>query len=868
MALLSEALYGLSTERLRALLRTRKVEPGRLGLSSDKRQLAQALSRELSQPHSVRAAILQCSARALRLLQLLLIGEANHIVPWEMVVEAAGGSGLSEALSEVLTQLEDLGLAFRMGEGVFLPEAVRMHVPASLPDRHPLARCLQAYDVLTLRRLCDRLGLQPESETKADVIDAIRAHLLDSKTGLRLVCPLDDEERAVLEYLVQMNGVATALEVASAVLGGRTDDFFRYAWQDRWKQGRERNAVDRLLARGIVHVVAHGYGFNLFLIIPGDLLRALSGGADRRFWMGPPTAPAPLPAPPPTVTRHTTLVRDVVSLMAFLAVQEATRTNTGHIHRTSLKNLARTLSLPDERYAGFLYAVCREAHLIAPQGERLVYARTERGEAWLQEDGVAQTHALLAAWKEGTAWAEMYADPLCRSDDYRPEEAVVRMRHAALEILTESGAERFLEIGSVADTLAFRYPLLLTHSGMFGQDLVPSPAAFVRLLVGECLFWLGLAELGWPEGAGTPNGVAAKTKAGRPGTGRTPARGEAAEKAAPPEATAYRLTPLGAFLLGAPGAEAPPETPHEDRFVVQANAEIFVPPYLEPALLYRLLTVTEIPVKGAMGSTVSLTRDSIRRALDKGESTPALLAFLRTHSRTDIPQNVEYLLQEVGGRHGHIHIGRAQMYLQVDSPLLLQELQARRELKPYFVRALSDTIAILQAEDPDKLLRELRKAGYLPVSDDAPVEPVRKSVSPPPMILASSRTPAQQSRSEVSIDSVLDWQRIAQDDGKPWKPGVVPGDRTERQGTLPNDALRGHKAIRVLLSLAIERRQCVEIAYQGQEDIAPITRIIEPRRLLGGFVNAYCRRNQRHDSFNIERIQWGRLLDERYSDGK
>ena len=48
----------------------------------------------------------------------------------------------------------------------------------------------------------------------------------------------------------------------------------------------------------------------------------------------------------------------------------------------------------------------------------------------------------------------------------------------------------------------------------------------------------------------------------------------------------------------------------------------------------------------------------------------------------------------------------------------MKELEARKELKPFFVRALSETVAVLKADDPDKLLRELRKGGYLPVNDD------------------------------------------------------------------------------------------------------------------------------------------------------
>src|SRR5205814_1594375 len=200
-------------------------------------------------------------------------------------------------LTGVVERLEELGLAFRLDEGVFVPGAVRMQVPASLSDRFTLSRCLTSYDAPTVKRICDTLGLRPEPDTKTVCIVAIIDFLLEEGQGTRLVERLDRQEQAVLDYMIQNGGTASATEVAEAVLEGRTEDFFRYDWQNRWKHGRERNAVDRLLARGLLFVVSHGYAYNLFLMVPGDLLRALTGGEDNAFWTGPPVAPTPA-APP------------------------------------------------------------------------------------------------------------------------------------------------------------------------------------------------------------------------------------------------------------------------------------------------------------------------------------------------------------------------------------------------------------------------------------------------------------------------------------------------------------------------------------------------------------------------------------------
>lgn len=354
MASFAEALYTLPAERLRTLVQARGVALGKFALTPSKRQLVQSLSSELSKAHSIVAAIAQCNARELRLLQLLLSGDSGGEISWECVVASAGGPPLAEALSTVMTRLEDLGLAFHLPDGgITLPDAVRQQIPASLPDRYTLSRCLSAYDAPTLKRIYHNLELEGEPGSKSENVEAIRSHLLQGETGLHLRKPLDAQEVAVLEYLVQTGGWASAADVASAILQGRTEDFFRYDWQNRWKQGRERNAVDRLLARGILHVVAHGYAFNLFLVLPGDLLRALTGDVNTAFWTRPLDQPGPLSAPPETVTRHSGLQRDVVALLAQLASLEAVRTSTGHIHKASLKTLARALSRPDERYASF-----------------------------------------------------------------------------------------------------------------------------------------------------------------------------------------------------------------------------------------------------------------------------------------------------------------------------------------------------------------------------------------------------------------------------------------------------------------------------------------------------------------------------------
>lgn len=868
MASLAEAIYALPTPRLRTLVQKRKLDVKRMALIPNKRQLAQFLATELMKPGSVSEAILQCNARALRLLQLLLIGENDQIVPWAEIVEAAGGQQVAAALDSVMTELETLGLAFRIGQGVLLPAAVRAYVPASLSDRYTLARCLHAYDAPAIKRIYDTLALRPAASTKAANIDVISAHLLTS-SGLCLNKPLDEEEKAVLEFMAQTGGTASAVEIASTVLGGKTDDFFRYDWQNRWKQGRERNAVDRLMARGILHVVSHGYAYHLFLIIPGDLLRALAGNADHSFWNGDGPRPTPLPHPPGYTEQHETLVRDVVSLLAFITTQEAVRTNTGHMHKTALKNLARSLSLPEERYASFVYALCRDSGLITAQNDRQLYGITARGNSWLHWDALTQARILMEAWRDGSAWGEMFSEPLGKSNDYRNREGMRQMRQGVLDIVLSTNMDSFQEVASITDVLAFRAPLLLAQSVSMGDDLVASPALFVRLLLCECLYWLGLAELSYvsapAQTANTalagpaPTRTAARSAAARSTAAALRLSGEIGQKPALPAAEGFRLTPMGAALLGPQDVSTLSLPPREEQFILQANAEIFIPPFLAPATFYHLLCLTELPSKSSTGNTVSLTRDSIRRALDRGETAQHLSDFLQAHARTGTPQNVEYLIQEVSGRHGHIHVGKAQMYIQVNSPLLMQELEARRELKNYTIRRLSDTVAVLNAEDEDKLLRDLRKAGYLPVADGKPrTSPLSLKILPAPdPVSTTGPLPDRQAKRALKADAALDWERISQEDSKPWSQTVSETSATSNQ-------VQSQPLIKMMLTQAVKARSCVEISYRNPDTGEESVRTIEPQQVAAEVVYAFDRLLQRFHAFPLGQIRWARLTGERF----
>ena len=210
MASLTEALYTLSTERLRELVERRGIDPKKLALTPNKKHLAQSLSQELNHQPSIAAAIVQCNARQLRLLQILTVCEPGpkSTIGWQCIEDIAGGGDLRTALEQTAEGLEDWGAGVPLFQRPF-PAGDRESAGSRVPARrYSLRRCLENYDAQTVKRIVRKLELAPSGETKAINIEAVAEHLLGNAPGLKLHTPLDEEELQTLEYLATLGGAA------------------------------------------------------------------------------------------------------------------------------------------------------------------------------------------------------------------------------------------------------------------------------------------------------------------------------------------------------------------------------------------------------------------------------------------------------------------------------------------------------------------------------------------------------------------------------------------------------------------------------------------------------------------------------------
>ena len=107
-----------------------------------------------------------------------------------------------------------------------------------------------------------------------------------------------------------------------------------------------------------------------------------------------------------------------------------------------------------------------------------------------------------------------------------------------------------------------------------------------------------------------------------------------------------------------------------DHFLVQPDLTVVVPGPPSAAIAADLALVADLESTGG-ASVYRITERSVRRALDAGRTGEELQAFVHRHSRTPVPQALQYLIDDVARRHGVLRAGVAGAYLRCEDVALL-----------------------------------------------------------------------------------------------------------------------------------------------------------------------------------------------------
>ena len=280
-----------------------------------------------------------------------------------------------------------------------------------------------------------------------------------------------------------------------------------------------------------------------------------------------------------------------------------------------------------------------------------------------QSEATQRVQSCFQSWRDGAWWNELWASYEQGSTrasgglaDFAPAQ-VVKARRTVLETLTRLArdGDEWIPIDGIADHLHNRdeeflvdretaervygsgyyysYPRVSNSPYLYnnlgwvwekysadseaGWDAVET--VFIRSVLAEGLYWLGLLDLGYMRSV-------------------TPAGG-----AAPAGIQAVRLTDMGRWLLlDGPRPTIPAET---GRVVVQPNFHVFAFDPISDAVLARLDSFAT-RLKAERAVEYEITRESIYRAQQNGQQVGAIVAWLEEVTAATLPQNVGRSLDE------------------------------------------------------------------------------------------------------------------------------------------------------------------------------------------------------------------------------
>ena len=379
------------------------------------------------------------------------------------------------------------------------------------------------------------------------------------------------------------------------------------------------------------------------------------------------------------------LLSDLRLLTAYAASGRLPVTQKGTPEKRALFKFAEKRGTSDGTYGFFLWLLAEPVIGRHPFEAADVWDADGAG-SWLKliDRAISSNH-----WMEGYSWRHMAWSPRSFQDTSAP----ARRLHM-LQALRGCPATEWVDwtvfLSHLQTPMLRRADAIAqVASGGYTPDGKMSIEDTSAAIIGETFRWLGLVETGLQAG-------------------RLPGAGS-------PFFTHFRLTPRGRLLADNRPAEWPKlaAPPLEKTFKILPNHDISIPPRLEPALLARLLKVADLTGP----STLCITKQSLRSALDNGETLDAILDFLKSASSTGLPENVEIFVRDLCQKHGQIKIGYAGLYIEVTDPMLLLELESQPRMKGALVKKVGDRMALIKTEDPQALARTLKKLGYLPVID-------------------------------------------------------------------------------------------------------------------------------------------------------
>nr|WP_120492821.1 helicase-associated domain-containing protein [Corynebacterium lactis] len=157
--------------------------------------------------------------------------------------------------------------------------------------------------------------------------------------------------------------------------------------------------------------------------------------------------------------------------------------------------------------------------------------------------------------------------------------------------------------------------------------------------------------------------------------------------------------------------------PDASYFLVQADNTIVVPGPASAEMEKMLSAIATVESPG-LASVYRITENSLSNALDSGVSATEIMDFLGRFALGEVPQSIQYLLDDVARRHGKLRGGPAASFVRSDDPALIAALLSGPVAEKLGLRMIADTVLISQAP-LGRVIEATREAGLSIIAEDA-----------------------------------------------------------------------------------------------------------------------------------------------------
>jgi len=610
-----------------------------------------------------------------------------------------------------------------------------------------IKQVLQSYNHKVLKAMAAVSSVTVNSQRKAAHVKTLARTLYNKEAVERALPQLSARERRALDLLITFGGSSTSQRLKQALKREaliedhpKSQDSYGYSYAVEGDPYRHdspyfEDVAIRLTCLGLIisegnsnpYSSVIGFAPGIQLVIPPQVMPHLPEVTFKEN-----TAVPPIDIKAEASARI--FQRDLYLYWSFVRDHEVGLTQQDYLFKRDLKKINETLLVGGNMGKGmgekknprlhFIRLLLQEMDLLKVRPSRSVVNAIQVSNFW-GASPLARVKKTFQTWRDKVFWNELrYLPGITVQAGYTPDLSPVAVaRKRVLDHLTELPMGEWVAQDRLINHLRMTdYEFLFSrevpaqryHYGYgyyssgydtpyaayrnsLGWQFSPITdeaqgwevveAQFIRNILNGPLHWMGLVDLGY--------------------TGRVDEDGAALQP------VAYRITEIGAWLLGL--GESPKLPADEGQVVVQPNFQIFA---LDPISDQVLATLDQFAerVSAERAIEYKLTRESVYAGQQKGWTARQVTEYLEETSGAPLPQNVARTMEEWEALYRRIVIHRRTALAQTATSQVMDALLADETLAALLGRRLTPTVALLK---PTKnavmhLERKLQKQGLPP----------------------------------------------------------------------------------------------------------------------------------------------------------